>query len=158
VFSREPLWEIDDAGDAHDLLWSRSLLTHFDVDYWTPTLRWMRDRVRPGGLLLFTTHGQRTIDYLLGLPGGEPLARIRKRRAPGYGFGDQAIELGEKSQAGGFAYTAFPEHPTDPYGMAFAQPVWVRETVAAATPDLELVSHQPHAWYGHQDVWAFRRR
>jgi trans-aconitate methyltransferase len=50
VVSRDPLWTVD-AGGNYDLIWSGSLLTHFDHDYWAPVLAYFRDRLIPGGTL-----------------------------------------------------------------------------------------------------------
>jgi len=64
VLSRQPSWLSTGAGAEYDLLWCGSLLTHFDADDWEPALRYFRDRLNPGGVLIFTTHGDLSIDLL----------------------------------------------------------------------------------------------
>ena len=65
--SREPLWEAD-IGRGYDLIWSGSLLTHFDEDHWQPTLEHFAHALSDSGLLIFSTIGRGGYDRLQGKP------------------------------------------------------------------------------------------
>jgi SAM-dependent methyltransferase len=145
IVSQEPLWEVD-AGDGHDLLWCGSLLTHFDEPDWEPTLSYFRDRLASGGALIFTTHGELSIDLLAG-----------KRVGPwegDYGMGAKASEMAATARRTGFAFGHYGEIE-DPFGLSVSTPEWVREKVAAV-PGLTFVSFSREGWFGHQDVWTYQ--
>lgn len=151
VISREPVWEVD-AGDGHDLLWCGSLLTHFDAPYWGRTLSYFRDRVAPGGLVVFTTHGELSIDVLA----GEPAAVNSQmgRWVGDYGMGGKASDMAQAARRSGFAYGHYGD-TYNPFGLSVSRPQWVRSTVAAV-PGLRFVSVSERGWFGHQDVWAYQ--
>jgi SAM-dependent methyltransferase len=152
VVSRDPLWTVD-AGDAFDLIWSGSLLTHFDADYWPSILKYFRDRLASAGTLIFSTHGELPIAVLA----GEPDAVATLGRLIGdYGMGERASGLAESARRTGFAYAAYPETEHLHWGLSVSTPQWVRDTVGA-TGGLELVRHVPCGWFAHHDVWTFRR-
>jgi SAM-dependent methyltransferase len=151
VVSRQPLWEVD-AGDGYDLLWCGSLLTHFDEPDWAPTLTYFRDRLAPGGLLVFTTHGEFSIDVLA----GEPAAVTTQmgRWVGDYGMGEKADDMALAARRTGFAYGHYGD-TYDPFGLSVCTPEWVRSTVAAVS-DLAFVSFSRGGWFDHQDVWTYQ--
>jgi SAM-dependent methyltransferase len=152
VLSRVPLWTVD-AGDGYDLLWSGSLLTHVDCDAWAPILTYFRDRLRPGGTLVFTTHGVLSIALLA----GEPLAVEQLRPLIGdYGLGPGGAEVALAARTTGFAFATYPASDDAQWGLSVSTPAWVAETVRAIG-GLELVRHVACGWFGHHDVWTFRR-
>lgn len=151
VFSAEPLWSVD-AGDGYDLLWSGSLLTHFDAAHWQPTITYFRDRLRPGGTLIFTTHGDLTIRLIAGE--ADAVAALRPLIGD-YGLGAQAAPLAGQARTSGFAYWQYPNVDLS-YGISFSTPEWVRRAVDAVG-GLEFVRMSPAGWFGHQDVWTYRR-
>lgn len=145
IVSRQPLWEVS-AGDDHDLLWCGSLLTHFDEPDWAPTLTYFHDRLAPGGVLVFTTHGELSIELLAG-----------KRVGPwegDYGMGEKATEMADAARGAGFAFGHYGD-TEDPFGLSVSTPEWVRETVAALD-GLAFVSFSREGWFGHQDVWTYQ--
>lgn len=151
VVSRQPLWGVD-AGDGHDLLWCGSLLTHFDEPDWVPTLSYFRDRVAPGGLVVFTTHGELSIDVLAG-----ELAAVTSqigRWVEDYGMGAKATDMALAARRTGFAYGHYGE-TYDPFGLSVSKPEWVRSTVAAV-PGLSFVLMNERGWFGHHDVWTYQ--
>ncbi|MBV8951476.1 MAG: class I SAM-dependent methyltransferase [Actinobacteria bacterium] len=152
VFSKDPLWEVD-AGDGYDLVWSGSLLTHFASDYWPPVLGYLRDRLRPGGTLIFTTHG----DLPIALLAGERSAVARLGDLIGdYGIGAQGRDLAATARRDGFAFTTYPETAHLHWGLSVSTPRWVSDVVADVG-GLEMVRLAPCAWFDHHDVWTFRR-
>jgi SAM-dependent methyltransferase len=145
VISRDPLWEVD-AGDGYDLLWCGSLLTHFDEPDWLPVLSYFRDRMTAGGLIVFTTHGNLSIDLLEG-----------KKVGPwegDYGMGSKAADMARAARSTGFAYGRYEGHDS-PFGLSVSAPDWVRAT-ADAVPGLDFVRFAPEGWFGHHDVWAYQ--
>lgn len=151
VVSRQPLWEVD-AGDGHHLLWCGSLLTHFDEPDWAPTLSYFRDRVAPGGLVVFTTHGEFSIDVLA----GERAAVTSQmgRWVRDYGMAEKATDMALAARRTGFAYGHYGD-TYDPFGLSVSKPEWVRSTVAAV-PGLSFVLMNERGWFGHHDVWAYQ--
>jgi SAM-dependent methyltransferase len=145
VVSREPLWEVD-AGVGHDLLWCGSLLTHFDEPHWAPTLSYFRDRLGPGGVVIFTTHGELSINLLA----GERIGRW----AGDYGMGEKASAMAETARRTGFAFGHYGD-TTDAFGLSVSSPEWVRSSVDGV-PGLAFVSFSQEGWFGHQDVWTYQ--
>jgi SAM-dependent methyltransferase len=153
VVSRDPLWEVDAGGD-YDLLWCGSLLTHFDEPYWSPILTYFRDRMASGGLVVFTTHGEFSIDALA----GEPAAAASRvgRWVGDYGMGSRATDMADAARSTGFAYGQYVDYDS-PFGLSVSAPDWVRATVDAVS-GLDFVRFAPMGWFDHQDVWAYRVR
>jgi SAM-dependent methyltransferase len=63
VFGAKPLYSHDDpeqieTDEIFDLIWCDSLFTHLAAGRWPGFLRFLERRLRPWGLLLFTTHGR----------------------------------------------------------------------------------------------------
>jgi len=140
VYSANPIEKVDCASD-HDLVWVGSLLTHLDAARWPEMLGWMRDRLRPGGALVVTTHGVGA------------LAKIDQ----GWDYGLARVDLDRALQsyaATGFGYGPYPGDPG--YGVSFSSPGWVKEAVTVVD-GLELVSHHERAWDDHHDVVSLRR-
>jgi hypothetical protein len=153
VASRQPLWLATNAGEGHDLLWCGSLLTHFDQQDWVPTIEYLRDRLASGGVLVFTTHGNLSIDVLA----GDPAAVSAIGRWVGdYGMGPRAAELSRMAQESGFAFSHYGDD-AGPFGLSVSAPEWVRRTIGRV-PHMELVMHRPHGWFEHQDVWTLVSR
>jgi SAM-dependent methyltransferase len=151
VVSEQPLWEVD-AGDGHHLLWCGSLLTHFDEPDWVPTLSYFRDRLAPGGLAIFTTHGELSIDLLAGEPAA--VASQIGRWVGDYGMGRKATDMADAARRTGFAYGHYGD-TDDAFGLSVSTPDWVRSTVAAVS-GLAFVSFSREGWFGHQDVWTYQ--
>jgi SAM-dependent methyltransferase len=151
VVSRQPVWEVS-ADDGHDLLWCGSLLTHFDKADWVPTLSYFRDRLAPGGVVVFTTHGDLSIDILA----GEPAAANSQmgRMVRDYGMGGKATEMADAARRTGFAFSHYSDSDLT-YGLSVSAPEWVRSTVANIS-GLTFVSFSPEGWFGHQDVWTYQ--
>jgi SAM-dependent methyltransferase len=157
VRSANPLWTVDGVGDDFDLVWSGSLLTHFDSDAWIPTLRYFRDRLRPGGATIFTTHGERSIGLLARDPAAVQVVSAACRGWTGdYGVGDAAAAMLESARETGFAFESYRWDDSAKWGVSVSAAGWVRAIVEAAG-GLEYVHHVPQGWSEHQDVWTFTR-
>lgn len=139
VYSANPISGVV-APDDHDLVWVGSLLTHLDADRWPEVLSWLRDRTRPGGAIVVTTHG----------------AEGARRMVAGdeYGLGPAGAEAVRSGHAAtGFGYAPYPWDPE--YGVTLSSADWVRATVAGIA-GLELVSVHEAAWADHHDVVTLR--
>jgi SAM-dependent methyltransferase len=145
VVSRQPVWEVT-AGDGHHLLWCGSLLTHFDAPDWVPTLSYFRDRVASGGVVVFTTHGELSINLLA----GEQIGPWKGD----YDMGDKAVGMADAARRIGFAFGHYGE-TDDPFGLSVSTPDWVRSKVGEVS-GLAFVSFSREGWFGHQDVWTYQ--
>jgi lipopolysaccharide biosynthesis glycosyltransferase/SAM-dependent methyltransferase len=154
VQSAVPLWSVDGVGSDFDLIWSGSFLTHVNSEEWEPTIAYFRDRLRPGGVLIFTTHGERSLALLE----RDPAAIAIVSAACGGWTGDYGIAeaeaLVEAVRRSGFAFSGY--ETSESWGISVSSAEWVRRTVDGVG-GLELVRHVPQGWSEHQDVWTYVR-
>jgi len=129
---------------SFDLIWCGSLLTHFSLDRWGDFLDFFVEHLRPGGLLVVTTHGESVFHAL-----------ARGERSYGLSRSSVARLVAAYRDHG----TAFSPYPWDSgaYGIALAAKHAVLRHLAR-WPALELVSHLDMGWDRHQDVFGWRRR
>lgn len=133
------------ADDAHwgvlrgpfDVIWCGSLLTHLEPPGWVEHLRRFGDRLSARGVLIFTTHGMVPFEWM-------------RKGERDYGLPPASVkEVINAVDKTGFGYAPYPA--SDRYGMAVAQPRWVRMLIARETT-LRVVHHGEAAWDHHQDV------
>jgi SAM-dependent methyltransferase len=129
-----------DLGRRFDLIWCGSLLTHLAPSPSLALLRLLRRHLTPGGLALFTTHG----DFV-------------SRRLPtkdfDYGLTDEQIERITRDYArAGEAYTDYPDRAS--YGVSLTSPACVRARVREVG-GLREVYFRERGWDEHQDVYGF---
>ncbi len=126
-----------------DLIWCGSLITHLDGARTRALLAFFARHLAPGGLLLFTTHG----DYVAG--------RVLEQ-ADFYGLLRAEISaLTEAYRQHGHGYLDYPEAPG--YGVSLTAPAWVRQQ-AHEVGGLREVYFRAHGWDEHQDVYGFVRQ
>jgi SAM-dependent methyltransferase len=118
------------AGGAHDLVYAFSVLTHLPVPIQHAWVDELARVLRPGGLLLLSTHGERYLERLT------PDERVA------FGRGEVVVRFDQV--AGTNLCTTF--HP----------PAYVRERLGAG---LELVAEIPEGARGnpHQDLFVLRK-
>src|SRR5207248_11688216 len=107
-----------------DLIWCGSLLTHLDAPRWGEFLNFFARRLKPGGVCVFTTHG----NYV---------ATCMRDLAWGYGVPDQEGLVRDWS-ANGLSYRAYPDQPG--YGVSLSSADWIRAQVARV-PKLHWIAH-----------------
>jgi SAM-dependent methyltransferase len=124
-----------------DLVWVGSLLTHLAPEPCFHLLRVLADLMSPGGVLIFTTHGEDSL-YML----------------PAYGveFSDLQLQFESELQTHGVAFA--PYQGARDYGIT----VHHRLTLAAITDQqfgssLRLLERWDRGWVQHQDVWVYER-
>ncbi len=125
-----------------DLIWCGSLITHLDAPQTRALLRLFARHLRPGGLMVFTAHG----DFVA-------------RRLPGDDFDymlttAQVRSLSDSYTRTGFGYTDYAEQHG--YGVSLTSPVWIREETRAIG-GLREVYFRERAWDAHHDVYGYVR-
>jgi len=139
VYSSLDLTQIDLPRDHFDLIWVGSLFTHFDAPRWAPLLTWFRSLLRPGGLLLFSTHGRRVHEWM----------SINAYR---YCLDEQqCVEIIGEYESSGFGYVDYPN--VQDYGIAISEPAWVCRLITSL-PEFRLVGFSEKVWDDHHDVFA----
>lgn len=144
MYGAEPMYSHDNPARIElrsgrfDLIWSGSLLTHFDAPRWRPFLALFRRALRTSGALVVTTHGHRSVEMLA--------------RANAYGLSERsAADLATAFDVSGFGFCPYQASPI--YGHSVSRPDWVFGEVARV-PGLEVRSVAESGWDQHQDVFA----
>ncbi|MBZ5595170.1 MAG: class I SAM-dependent methyltransferase [Acidobacteriia bacterium] len=117
----------------YDFIFALSFFSHAPDATFADWLCLLYSALRPGGVLLFTTHGETSMKKY------EYLAQLYSPRT-GFGYGpasDQSDIEGENygSMSVDFDYTVRQIHKTS----------------------AEIISYSSGAWWGHQDEWIVRR-
>jgi SAM-dependent methyltransferase len=145
VFGAHAVYAVEDPASIplepylFDLIWVGSLFTHLDAPKWIAFLEFFRRCLRPGGALVFTTHGHTTYDWMMrgivdyGLP---------EHRAPD-------VRAGYERQ--GFGYADYSESQS--WGHSLSSPAWVVNQIVSVN-GLRPVHFSERAWDNHQDVYA----
>lgn len=121
------------------LIWCGSLATHLPRPDVAELLRLFRRHLTPGGLLVLTTHGERSVAWIEGGRTAYGLSTAAERkilvdyRASGYGYADYPRRSG--------------------YGISVASP-WVMRHMAIEA-GLREVAFRAAGWDSHQDVWGW---
>jgi SAM-dependent methyltransferase len=125
-----------------DLAWCGSLVTHLDAGGIEALLGLFRRSLAPGGLAVFTAHGERAVrrmtarEFDYGIRDADIAPLVAAYRGAGYGFADYPGDSG--------------------YGVSLTSPEWVRGAAARAG-GLREVYFKPQGWDEHQDVYGFVR-
>lgn len=126
--------------DNIDLIFSGSLLTHFDEWQWHIFLELCCNALAPDGVFLFTTHGR--IASLLA-----------KQRHPVYGDLVDTRELYERQKATGFSFLPYDAaYPT--FGITLTSPEWVMRQLQKM-PHIKVIGFEEGGW--GQDIWTVQR-
>jgi len=122
--------------DKYDLIWCGSLFTHLQRNNWKKFLKFFNEKLNPGGILIFTTHG--------------PYVASRLRNGIDYGLNsDQRNRLVKHYDDSGFGYENYNLNME--YGISVAKPSSTLELVEA-TPELKIIFYQEKGWDHHQDA------
>jgi SAM-dependent methyltransferase len=143
VYSCDDPQEIPIRRDYYDLVWVGSLFTHLDVDMWDRFMKAFHAALRPGGVLIFTTHGKRAREYM-------------ERRIASYGHDDATLaELTRLHDENGFGHVHYTGHDGY-YGTSLSRSEWVVDRIRLVE-GLQLIQQKDNAWDDHQDVFTCRR-
>jgi SAM-dependent methyltransferase len=138
VYSDEDPAKVPLEPDKFDLIWVGSLLTHLDSVRWPGFLELFRRSLRPGGVVVFTTHGRIAYDWLVR---GKVDYLPSALRAP----------LFRSYEESGFGYGHYPGETS--YGVSFSRPDWVFRQIEQI-PQMRLVYLSEAAWARHHDVYG----
>lgn len=123
-----------------DLIWCGSLITHINERATTELLRFFHAYLSPGGLCVFTTHGQLSAERIqkktktYGLTAGAQQEVLSKYRERGYGFADCKNYHG--------------------YGISVVSHERMLE-IARKVGQWNEISFLERGWDSHQDVYSF---
>jgi SAM-dependent methyltransferase len=125
-----------------DLIWCGSLVTHLNEFGITALLKLFQRPLAPGGIMIFTTHG----DFV-------------QRRLPtqdfDYGLDAERVKrIGIDYAKTGYAFEDYPGEKD--YGVSLTSPEWIRALVRHLE-GLREVYFKERGWDNHQDVFGFER-
>ena len=123
-----------------DLVYLLSVYTHLNREMIATNLKKAAALLNAGGVLVFTTHGQKSADMA--------------ERYDQYWL--DKPKLLATLAADGFYYERYPYYYAD-YGLTWMLTEEVERLVASTAPSLERVAHWPVAVDGHQDVFVYRK-
>jgi len=139
VYSAEAPEEIPVEQRTCDLIWVGSLLTHLDGPLWLRFFDFFRRSLRPGGVLVFTTHGRAAYDRMV-------------RQGVDYGLSSEGLEnVRTGYERVGFGYADYAT--ANSYGISLSSAAWVFQQIASI-PEVSVVHFSERAWDDHQDVYA----
>ncbi|MCX7016265.1 MAG: class I SAM-dependent methyltransferase [Candidatus Sumerlaeota bacterium] len=140
----------------YDVIWAGSIFTHLNEADFRSTLALLSGRLNPGGLLVFTTHGQEALRRTP-TAGGARLAALVPRiwtELDQRGFCFLPYEPDELEHILPFPYPAGRQ-----FGATWVNESYVRAAAHEASMGrLEFLAFQPQAWDNLQDAFTFRRR
>lgn len=146
TFGAEPIYSVERAADipipddAFDLIWVGSLFTHLDGPRWPGFLTRFARSLRPGGVLVFSTHGR------------EAWRRTAQATGVAYNlpyYRSTFVRRGFERR--GFGYQRH-RHRGD-WGQSLSRPDWVLRTLLGVK-SLRLVHMAERGWNGHHDIYA----
>jgi SAM-dependent methyltransferase len=115
---------------SYDVVVAISFFSHMPAATWQRWLQALADRLAPGGLLIFTTHGVASLPHC-----GNP-----DLGDDGYWFAPVSEQKDLAGEEYGCAVTAFD---------------WVNKQIGKTT-GVRLIRFQEAFWFGHQDVYVLR--
>jgi SAM-dependent methyltransferase len=126
--------------ERFDLIWCGSLITHVDEGAAANLLRLFHSHLSDRGICIFSTHGQRSVDWI-------------KNGDRGYGLSQegQAIVL-RGFHDRGYGYADYPDRAG--YGISVVSHDRMVET-ASAVGEWKETFFLEHGWGNHHDVYGF---
>ncbi|HJR08933.1 MAG TPA: methyltransferase domain-containing protein [Pyrinomonadaceae bacterium] len=147
TFGATPVYSTEDLDSLNfdtrfDLIWCGSLVTHLNEQATRALFRLFARQLAPGGLLVFTAHG----DFVARrMPTGE----FDYMLTPA-----QIEEITKRYRATGFGYADYLEHAG--YGVSLTAPVWIRARIEEVG-GLKEVYFGERVWDAHHDVYGYVR-
>lgn len=131
-----PLYSMACPG-AYDLVYLISVFTHLDLEYISEMLADITASLKPGGVLIFTTHGE---------------VSARKIEIYGSPWREKKTEIIQQLTTTGFFYEKYSWYKTN-IGMT-----WITEArMKNLLHGLRLVSCEPAGLEGHQDIFTYTK-
>lgn len=128
---------------TYDLIFVGSVLTHVSEVVGRSILAGLVDRMRPGGVLVFSTHGR----HSLLLTHDPALATVT-----------DGATLSSEFENSGYAYSPYWHYGVADYGLTWYAPESVADLGERWTLSLKLLRSECGVWgAAKQDLWAFRK-
>jgi SAM-dependent methyltransferase len=126
-----------------DFIYAISVITHLNERNSAAMLRVLGESLAPGGIALFTTHGQWSLE---------------NPETYGAEYEERSEEIRRAVEANGIAFLRYPFVSGDDYGMTWHS----REYIETKMEELHEgrmrpLMFKPRGLDGHQDVFAFQR-
>ena len=158
LYFKEPdIWDYSTVPfSRYDVIWLGSVFTHLSQAYTAEMLKMLVKLLKPGGLLIFTTHGDQTLHRL-------------QTGYYGNRFKEDASEIIEKFNQIGFAFIPYEKEEVEilpfnfvrasDFGMTWMSQQYVDNLVSQISGGgVTLLRHLPLGWDHHQDVYYFQRK
>lgn len=126
--------------DTFDLIWCGSLITHIEEKATADLLRFFYDHLSPGGLCIFTTHGQLS-------------AELIRKKTQTYGLTESA-QRQVLSQFHEQSYGYADYNPRAGYGISVVSHERML-AIACSVGQWHEAGYLEHGWDHHQDVYGF---
>jgi SAM-dependent methyltransferase len=125
--------------DRYDLIFVGSLLTHVDADAWDRLISLWHALLKPEGVLIVTTHGDRVAQrmragHLYGYPPSSVARLLRTYEHARFGFLEESADSID-------------------YGITLAKPDWTLARLLRHA-EFRVVLYSEALWHRHQDVAA----
>jgi len=140
VYSHHDPAKIPLEDSVFDLIWVGSLFTHLDTDLWLRFLTVFQATLRPGGVLIFSTHGDDAYRKMITGTFNYRIPYFRK-----------SVIL-HNYQRKGFGYVKY-EDSDSYYGLSLSSPAWVL-TQVAKLPELRLIHFAETSWGRFHDCFT----
>lgn len=129
-----------DLGRSFDLIWSGSLLTHFDRDRFIAALHFFARSLTPRGIAIVTLHGRHSL-YV--------------QHHLWHYLSDKLFAIVEKDfNVSGFGYVDYENQSG--YGISVSAPSFVIGLIEQM-PGVRILGYHERRWTDHQDVLVFAR-
>jgi SAM-dependent methyltransferase len=139
VFSRQTFSRIQ-LQQNFDLIWCGSLITHLDENAAKKLLHFFYKHLNAGGVCVFTTHGQASVDW------------IREKKIT-YKLSEKARDkILAQFDRTGFGYVDYEHQPG--YGVSVASRHRIGE-IASEVGNWQEIFFRKQGWDNHQDVYGF---
>ena len=127
---------------SYDFIYAVSVITHLNERNSLTFLRLIGEALNPGGIAMFTTHGDWSLDHT---------------EEYGLEYEVRSAELAKAVKAQGIAYVRYP-FVGDDYGMTWHSRKYIESQIARLHGGrLVPLFFKARGLDGHQDVFAFRR-
>lgn len=141
--------------ESYDVIWAGSVLTHLSEAFTRETLALLCNILKPNGLLVFTTHGNKTFDRL---------------REEYYGDRFQTLsdEIIEQYNTRGFSFIPYENQEVDilpfdfrraeDFGMTWMSDRFVDDLICKIDgANIKLLKYKSLGWDSHQDTYYYQR-
>ncbi len=139
VYSKFDPSDIPLPADHFDLIWVGSLFTHIDAARWNTFLTLFSKVLKPGGLLVFSSQGRLSYEWLT---------------SDHYNYGLdqwQTKDICSQYESTGFGYVDY--RGENGYGITLCEPAWTCRMITSM-PGLKLVGYGEKCWDNHHDIVA----